>query len=134
MVDWTQIPENPGKSNFDNLLAIFHRQVPERPTMFEFFLNERLHTQLASQSQRELESPYAEQRQVMRAYYRAGYDYVNVLVPDTQLDMMALDPDWLLDIYAANTALISDHSIPPGTTLETYTFGLNLVMEMGIYA
>ncbi|MCJ7703069.1 MAG: hypothetical protein MUO62_15915, partial [Anaerolineales bacterium] len=28
----------------------------------------------------------------------------------------------------------SDHSIPPGTTLETYSFGLSLVKEIGIYA
>ena len=28
----------------------------------------------------------------------------------------------------------SDHSIPPGTTLETYEFGLNLAREIGVYA
>jgi uroporphyrinogen decarboxylase len=27
----------------------------------------------------------------------------------------------------------SDHSIPPGTHLDTYQFGLDLVREVGIY-
>jgi uroporphyrinogen-III decarboxylase len=27
-----------------------------------------------------------------------------------------------------------DHSIPPGTRLERYTFGLNLIKELGVYS
>ena len=30
--------------NFDNLLAVIGRQEPERPTLFEFYLNPRLDT------------------------------------------------------------------------------------------
>ena len=81
MSDWTQIPENPGKPNFDNLLAVFRRKIPDRPTMFEFFLNDRLYDKLAPQPETEAERPYALQRQVMQAYLRAGYDHVNVLIP-----------------------------------------------------
>jgi uroporphyrinogen decarboxylase len=82
MVDWTEVPENPTEPNFDNLLSVFLREVPERPTMFEFFLNERLYNKLAPLPETASESPYSKHRQVMQAYYRAGYDHVNVLVPD----------------------------------------------------
>jgi uroporphyrinogen decarboxylase len=84
VVDWNQIPENPGKPDFDNLIAVFRREIPQRPTMFEFFLNDRLHDRLAPQPQTLTESPYAEQRQVIQAFYRAGYDHVNVLIPGFQ--------------------------------------------------
>ena len=82
MIDWNQIPENPGKPNFENLLAVFRREVPDRPTMFEFFLNDRLYAKLAPQLEVESALPYARERQIMQAYNRAGYDHVNVLVPN----------------------------------------------------
>jgi uroporphyrinogen decarboxylase len=82
MTNWNQIPENVGKPNFDNLLAVFRREVPERPTMFEFFLNDRLYNQLAPQSEVETKQPYAVERQIMQAYVRAGYDHFNVRIPN----------------------------------------------------
>ena len=33
--------------DFDNLLAVLRREVPARPTLFEFFHNERLYQRLA---------------------------------------------------------------------------------------
>ena len=84
MTDWNQILENPSKPNFDNLLAIFRREIPERPTLFEFFLNDRLHDKLAPQPEDASELPYARERQIMQAYLRAGYDHVNILVPNFQ--------------------------------------------------
>ena len=82
MTDWAQIPENSGKPNFDNLLAVFRREIPERPTLFEFFLNDRLHAMLAPQPETAPKFPYARERQIMQAYLRAGYDHVNILVPN----------------------------------------------------
>ena len=41
-MNWNEIPQVSGKPNFNNLLSVLRRQVPERPTLFEFFLNERL--------------------------------------------------------------------------------------------
>jgi uroporphyrinogen decarboxylase len=80
-MNWNQLPENVGKPNFDNLLAVLRREIPARPTLFEFFLNDRLHHRLAPLSQSDSERPYARHFQVMRAYQRAGYDFANVLVP-----------------------------------------------------
>jgi uroporphyrinogen decarboxylase len=81
MADWNQSPLNPGTPNFNNLLAIFRGESPARPTLFEFFLNDRLHHRLAPPSEAGDESPYARERQVLRAYHRAGYDHANVLIP-----------------------------------------------------
>lgn len=81
MSDWNQLPENAGEPDFDNLWAVLRREVPARPTLFEFFLNDRLHNRLAPLSEAGAESPYAAQRQVLRAYQRTGYDFANVLIP-----------------------------------------------------
>ncbi|MFC1997839.1 uroporphyrinogen decarboxylase family protein [Chloroflexota bacterium] len=82
MNDWNQIPQKIGEPDFENLLAVLRREVPSRPTLFEFFLNHRLYQRLAPLSETEAETPYATQRQVLHAYYRAGYDFTNVLIPE----------------------------------------------------
>jgi uroporphyrinogen decarboxylase len=82
MTDWNQTPKNPGKPNFENLLTVFRGKVPERPTLFEFFLNDRLHQKLAPLTDTETDLPYARERQVLQAYLRAGYDHVNVRIPN----------------------------------------------------
>jgi uroporphyrinogen decarboxylase len=81
MAQWTQLPDKDPSPNFDNLLAVLRGEVPERPTLFEFFLNDRLYQKLAPSSGTGTDTSYSEQRRVMNAYHRAGYDHVNVLVP-----------------------------------------------------
>jgi len=80
MTDWSVLPDNPRQPDFDDLLAVFRRQVPARPTLFEFFLNDRLHARLAPGAG--AGSPYAGQVQTMHAFRRAGYDHANVLIPN----------------------------------------------------
>ena len=80
MTDWTTIPERRGEPDFDNLLAVLRRQVPARPTLFEFFLNDRLEERLAPIASIPT-GPYRTERQVLQAYCRAGYDFTNVRVP-----------------------------------------------------
>ncbi|MCC7492995.1 MAG: hypothetical protein IT204_11625 [Fimbriimonadaceae bacterium] len=63
--------------NFDNLLAVLRREAPSRPTLFEFFLNERLYRALAGYEP-DMTQPHAWQRLMLAAYHRAGYDYVTV--------------------------------------------------------
>ncbi len=81
MIDWTIVPEQRGEPRFDNLLAVLRREAPARPTLFEFFLNDRLHERLAPAASLPA-GPYLAQRQVVQAFYRAGYDHANILVPD----------------------------------------------------
>ncbi len=63
--------------DFANLQAVLERRAPARPTLFEFFLNERLHERLAG-------GPPAGPdllsrcRWLLKAFLAAGYDYVTV--------------------------------------------------------
>lgn len=79
MLDWTHLPQP--KPDFANLLAVLRRDVPARPTLFEFFLNDRLYERLAPRASLPA-GPYRLERQELQAYYRAGYDYVTVRVPN----------------------------------------------------
>ncbi len=76
--DWYDLPAP--RPDFNNLLAVLRREVPARPTLFEFFLNDRLHERLAPLASIP-DSPYRTERRVLQAYYRAGYDFSNVRVP-----------------------------------------------------
>ncbi|NUP98909.1 MAG: hypothetical protein HUU35_03525 [Armatimonadetes bacterium] len=68
------------EARFDNLLAVLRRERPERPTLFEFFLNERLYAQLSGRPVDQQPDPWLGRwRWMMEAYYQAGYDYVTVI-------------------------------------------------------
>ncbi len=61
------------KPDFNNLLAVLAREKPPRPTLFEFFLNDRLHRRLGGADEPDYEVVK------MKAFETAGYDYVTVL-------------------------------------------------------
>ena len=66
------------KPDFENLLAVLHREVPARPTLFEFFLNDRLYARLAGRATAAWGT--ADWARVgMAAYEHAGYDYATLL-------------------------------------------------------
>jgi uroporphyrinogen decarboxylase len=65
------------KPDFENLLRILRRQVPSRPTLFEFFLNEPLYQMLGSDAS-EAKKPGCAR---IKAFQRAGYDYTTVHSP-----------------------------------------------------
>jgi len=66
------------KPDFSQLLRVLEGQTPERPTLFEFFLNERLHVRLSDMPLRPNEPPMDHWFRVMKAYRKAGYDYVTL--------------------------------------------------------
>jgi uroporphyrinogen decarboxylase len=79
--DWG-IPERGGEPDFGNLLKVLRREKPARPTLFEFFLNDRLYERLAPTASLPWVRPDSRrEHQVLQAYYRTGYDFTNVLVP-----------------------------------------------------
>ena len=78
---WNQLPDKVGEPSFENLLAVLRREVPSRPTLFEFFLNQRLYDRLVPCSEAQAATPFTKQRQVMSAFFRAGYDFANVIIP-----------------------------------------------------
>lgn len=58
--------------NFENILKIVRRERPDRPTLFEFFLNRSLHLRLneIDDAMYSLDSSH-----IVKAFRNAGYDY-----------------------------------------------------------
>jgi uroporphyrinogen decarboxylase len=79
-IDWNEIPVNRGKPDFNNLLAVLQHKTPSRPTLFEFFLNERLYARLAPEFNQPVDDLEVSQR-VMASYYRLGFDYSGLGIP-----------------------------------------------------
>lgn len=69
------------KPDFNNLLAVLERRKPERPTLFEFFLNPRLHESLSGIPNDRVHDETAAHKQRMAAFRAAGYDYYDLLLP-----------------------------------------------------
>ena len=64
--------------DFMNLLKVLKREKPSRPTLFEFFLNERLYKKLAGEDIYSRTDKLARYRMLINAYKNAGYDYTTV--------------------------------------------------------
>lgn len=60
--------------NFDNVLKVLRRERPDRPTLFEFFLNAPLHRRLTGLS----DTAPVDNRVMVKAFRNAGYDYAMV--------------------------------------------------------
>jgi uroporphyrinogen decarboxylase len=80
MTDWNLPPVFTPRPDFNRLLAVLERRVPDRPVLFEFFLNDRLYRRLVPELSAET-SEYHHKLRLLRAFHRAGYDYANVLPP-----------------------------------------------------
>ena len=61
--------------NFDNLLKVLKRETPSRPTLFEFFLNDSLYTELSGMKPGEGDKGF---ERLIKAFKAAGYDYATV--------------------------------------------------------
>lgn len=63
--------------DFNNILKVLRREVPDRPTLFEFFMNGNVYQEAAGDPPPP-EAPAEEHLGYMaRAYAACGYDYVN---------------------------------------------------------
>lgn len=67
--------------NFDNLLAVLNKGIPERWTLFEFFLNGRLHSRLSGITPQPGDGEMVGMECVVKAFAQAGYDYVTYKPP-----------------------------------------------------
>ncbi len=73
--------------DFKNLLAVLAGATPNRPTLFEFFLNDDLHKRLApEQAARTADHPLGSEILRMAAYRNAGYDYAVAHVPQFRFE------------------------------------------------
>ncbi len=81
-MNWSEIPERRGEPHFENLLAVLRREVPGRPTLFEFYFNERIYSRVVPGPvpvDRE-----AWQRRFIHTFHRLGYDFATILLPGFQ--------------------------------------------------
>lgn len=67
--------------DFDQLLAVLNRRKPDRPVLFEFFMNVPLYERLSGQTfaadAQEHATCHLMNPAVISAFHRAGYDYVS---------------------------------------------------------
>lgn len=64
--------------NFQNLLRVLEGKVPDRPTLFEFFMNKPLYERLAGRPYPAGSNTPEEVLFLADAFAKAGYDYVTV--------------------------------------------------------
>ncbi|MDZ4200414.1 MAG: uroporphyrinogen decarboxylase family protein, partial [Kiritimatiellia bacterium] len=67
--------------DFDQLRRVLNRERPERPTLFEFFLNGPLYEELAGEPLPEPDRAADRNRVLIRAFQQAGYDYATIHPP-----------------------------------------------------
>lgn len=71
--------------DFDNLRRILDRKCPNRPTLFEFFLNRPLYEQLAGEKFSSWENETDRNRIMIKAFKNAGYDYATIHPPQKMI-------------------------------------------------
>lgn len=76
-----QIPAVSAPPDFDNLLAVLRKEVPQRPTLFEFFLNGPLYARLAGASAPPRDTTLADFWVSLNGFKNAGYDYATLGIP-----------------------------------------------------
>lgn len=86
-MDWNSIPERKGPPDFENLLAVLRREVPKRPTLFEFYFNERIYSRVVPGPTPS--DPEQWQKRFIRTFVRLGYDFATILLPGFKFT----DPD-----------------------------------------
>ncbi len=66
------------KPDFNNLLQVLNNKKPERATLFELFLNDRLYRKLADTEVLDRTEPLPDLRIQISAFCNSGYDYATV--------------------------------------------------------
>lgn len=81
-VDINSFLLNDRKPDFSNLLKVLKRQKPNRPTLFEFFLNDNLYSDLTSHINYDISDPDYLYKRLVDSYKIMGYDYINIIASD----------------------------------------------------
>ena len=64
--------------DFNNLLSVINRRKPEKPTLFEFGINNRIIAKLSGEYQEDTSSRTAPFRRLIKSFLNAGYDYTTI--------------------------------------------------------
>lgn len=70
--------KNEPKPDFNNILKVLRKEKPEKPTLFEFFMNSQIYSILANQEKTETDDMLATSKHLIKAFRNAGYDYVTL--------------------------------------------------------
>ncbi|MEN8249552.1 MAG: uroporphyrinogen decarboxylase family protein [Bacteroidota bacterium] len=66
------------KPDFNQLLKVIRREVPDRPTLFEFAMNDRVIGKLSGESVEDNSTRLAPFNRLITAFTNAGYDYTTI--------------------------------------------------------
>ncbi|MBN2281559.1 MAG: hypothetical protein JXQ65_13340 [Candidatus Marinimicrobia bacterium] len=66
------------KPDFENLLKIIERKIPDRPTLFEFAMNDRVIGKLSDMALDNTTDRLASFKRLIDAFQNAGYDYTTI--------------------------------------------------------
>ena len=64
--------------DFNNILQVLKREKPERPTLFEFAFNNRLHSKLSGIQKIDTTKRLEPFKRVIKSFTNAGYDYATI--------------------------------------------------------
>ena len=78
--------ENRRKPNFNNFLKLLKREKPDRPTLFELFLNDNLYQMLANENFKDPKDKVNRYSVIIKAFAAAGYDYATVYGSDMKFE------------------------------------------------
>jgi uroporphyrinogen decarboxylase len=80
--DWSKAPKAASPPNFNNLLAVLNREIPDRPTLFEFGFNYGLRKKLlGGEKLHGQNDDLAGYVGSVHAWRNAGYDYFPIGLP-----------------------------------------------------
>lgn len=85
--DYQKLTKN-RQPDFGNILKVLNKQVPNRNTLFEFFLNDDLHMHLTGETSIPTH-PLKHKQMVVDAFRIAGYDYCTMEASDFQFPKKA---------------------------------------------
>ena len=94
------------KSDYTQLLKVLDKKAPDRPTLYEFFLNQTLHIELAADEAPIRGDAYDHVRRNMYAFKNAGYDYVTQ--PISNFHFVSGERDHMSTISLNEGSMITD--------------------------
>lgn len=85
--------------DFDNLLKVLSHQKPDRPTLFEYFMNQNVYEAVAGPAP-DSDDPLENLAYIAKAYAACGYDHVNSLACNLYFPMGAIEEKDTLSLNA----------------------------------
>ncbi len=64
--------------NFNNLLKVLNNQIPDRPVLFEYFMNDRIIRKLSGENSVDPDDSFAIFKRFIKAFSNGGYDYTTI--------------------------------------------------------